>query len=103
MQCSCRYLRALLQSEKEGFILMAYDFKNIKVLVVESSPYVLALLQDMLTIFTIPRKNISTASTNEEGFQKFCAENHDLVIVDWIEDPASGIQLTGSSIQSTMT
>jgi hypothetical protein len=28
---------------------MAYDFKNIKVLVVESSPHVLALLEDVLT------------------------------------------------------
>ena len=73
---------------------MAYDFKNIKVLVVESSPHVLALLEDVLTIFTIPRKNISSANTMEDGFKKFCAENHDLVIVDWIEDPNSGIQLT---------
>jgi two-component system chemotaxis response regulator CheY len=73
---------------------MAYDFKNIKVLVVESSPHVLALLEDVLTIFTIPRKNIASASTTEDGFKKFCAENHDLIIVDWIEDPTSGIQLT---------
>jgi two-component system chemotaxis response regulator CheY len=73
---------------------MAYDFKSIKVLIVESSPHVLALLEDVLSIFTIPRNNISSASTTEEGFKKFCAENHDLVIVDWIEDPTSGIQLT---------
>ena len=73
---------------------MAYDFKSIKVLVVESSPHVLALLEDVLTIFTIPRNNISSAGTTEEGFKKFCAENHDLIIVDWIEDPTSGIQLT---------
>ena len=73
---------------------MAYDFKNIKVLVVEKSPHVLALLEDVLTIFTIPRKNIFSASTTEEGFEKFCAENHDFVIVDWIEDPESGMQLT---------
>jgi len=73
---------------------MAYDFKNIKVLVVESSPHVLALLEDVLTIFTIPRNNISSSSTTEEGYKKFCTENHDLVIVDWIEDPASGLQLT---------
>lgn len=73
---------------------MAYDFKNIKVLVVESSQHVLALLEDVLTVFTIPRDNISAASTTEEGFTKFCAENHDLIIVDWIEDPESGIQLT---------
>ena len=73
---------------------MAYDFKNIKVLVVESSPHILALLEDVLTIFTIPRQNISSTSTTEVGFKKFCADNHDLVIVDWIEDPTSGIQLT---------
>jgi len=73
---------------------MSYDFKNIKVLIVESSPHVLALLEDVLAIFTIPRKNITSASTTEEGFKKFCEENHDLVIVDWIEDPTSGIQLT---------
>ena len=73
---------------------MAYDFKNIKVLLVEKSPHVLALLEDVLTILTIPRKNISSATTTEEGFKKFCEENHDLVIVDWIEDPTSGIQLT---------
>lgn len=73
---------------------MAYDFKSVKVLIVESSPHILALLSDVMTIFTIPRDNIASAATTEEGFKKFREENHDFVIVDWIEDPASGLQLT---------
>ena len=73
---------------------MAYDFRNTTVLVVESSPPVFEILRDVLGLFTVPQKNIFSAYTMDEGFRKFCADNHDLVIVDWMENPNTGIRLT---------
>jgi two-component system chemotaxis response regulator CheY len=73
---------------------MAYNFKEIKVLIVESSPQMLELFEEVLTSFGFMRKNIFLAGSVREGFMKFCDVKHDLIIVDWIEDPKTGNQLT---------
>jgi len=74
--------------------LMAYDFKDVKVLVVESSPPLLALLKSVLQMFTVQDKNIGSAYSMEEGWDMFLRDDYDLVIVDWLENPDRGILLT---------
>lgn len=73
---------------------MAYDFKKIKVLVVESSPPLYELLKGVLGLFSVSEDKIYSAYSMDEGFQKFCRDGHDLLIVDWLDNPNSGIKLT---------
>jgi DNA-binding response OmpR family regulator len=73
---------------------MAYDFKFVKVLVVESSPAMYELIKGVLSLFSVPEINIYSSYTVEEGFSNFCKHDHDLVIVDWLANPDRGILLT---------
>ncbi len=73
---------------------MAYNFKNTKVLVVESSPPLYELLKGVLGLFSVPEDKIYSAYSMDEGFRRFCREGHDLLIVDWLDNPNSGIKLT---------
>lgn len=72
---------------------MAYDFKSVRVLVVESSPPLFQLIQGVLGLFGVPDTNVDSAFSVEEGFEKFVRKNHDLLIVDWMDTPDRGIQL----------
>jgi two-component system, chemotaxis family, chemotaxis protein CheY len=72
---------------------LAYNFKNVRVLIVESSPELYKLFRAVLNIFTVPERNVESAYSMEEGFEKFTAGNHDLVIVDWLQTPDRGIEL----------
>lgn len=73
---------------------MPYNFQKVKILIVESSPALSELLNSALCAFTVPKQNIYSASTMQDGFSKFCLMNHDLVLTDWLKEPDSGIQLT---------
>lgn len=73
---------------------MGYNFKDVRVLVVESSPQLFSLFKNVLRMFTVPDENIDSAYSMEEGWKKFKEGNHDLIIVDWLETPDRGIQLT---------
>ncbi len=73
---------------------MAYNFKKVKVLVVESSIPMFELLKDVLRIFSVSLENIESAYTAEHGFEKFRQTSHDLLIIDWLENPDKGIILT---------
>lgn len=72
---------------------MAYDFRKVKVLVVECSPPMFELLKNVLGVFTVPVKNIHSSYNAEDAFHKFCSVNHDLLIVDWLQNPDHGINL----------
>jgi len=72
---------------------MAYDFKSVRVLVVESSPPLFQLIKGVLGLFGVSDMNVDSAFTVEEGFEKFVRKNHDLLIVDWMDTPDSGIRL----------
>jgi len=72
---------------------MAYDFKSVRVLVVESSPPLFQLIKGVLGLFGVSEMNVDSAFTVEEGFEKFSTKNHDFLIVDWMDTPDSGIQL----------
>lgn len=73
---------------------MAYDFKDVKVLIVETSPPLYELLKGVLKMFTVPEGQITPAFGAEEAFEHFCKGNHDLVIVDWMQNPDKGLILT---------
>lgn len=73
---------------------MAYDFKEVKVLVVESSVPMFKLVKGVLNLFSVPEKNIYDSYTVEDAFRSFKEMNHDLIIADWLENPDRGIELT---------
>lgn len=71
---------------------MSYQFENIKVLIVEDNQPMLELARTILKTFGIA--NVITAKNGEDGFQKYCDNNPDLVIADWMMKPMDGISLT---------
>lgn len=84
-----RFLRASFR-----VFVLAYNFKNVRVLIIESSPELFDLFRSVLKLFTVLERNIDSAYSAEEGFKKFADGNHDLVIVDWMQTPDKGIELT---------
>lgn len=44
-------------------------------------------------MLSVPDKNIESAYSAEEGFDKFLKRKHDIVITDWLENPDKGIEL----------
>lgn len=70
---------------------MAYDLKNVTILIVDDNFPMLTLLKAMLTKFGIG--TIITASNGKIGFNKFCKYNPDIVISDWMMDPKDGVDL----------
>lgn len=71
---------------------MAYQFKNISVLIVESSKPIFDLTKSVLHTFGV--NQIYSAFGYQEGFQKVCRLNPDLVIIDWLDEPHNGLELT---------
>lgn len=72
---------------------MSYDFSNVNVLVVESSPEMFKLFKTVLAMLSVPESNIHAAYSDTEGFQSFCSSKYDIVITDWLENPDHGIKL----------
>ena len=71
---------------------MAYQFKNMKVLIVESTRAMSDLTKSVLMTFGVT--DIHTAFDSEDGFKKFCDLEPDLVIIDWLQEPDNGLNLT---------
>lgn len=71
---------------------MAYQFKNMKVLIVESTRAMSELTKSVLMTFGVT--DIHTALNSEEGFKLFCEVEPDLVIIDWLQEPDNGLNLT---------
>ncbi len=71
---------------------MPYQFKNITVLVIESSKAMFDLTKSVLQTFGV--NQIYSAYGFEEGFQAMCRVNPDLIIIDWLEEPKNGLELT---------
>ena len=71
---------------------MSYQFKNITVLIVESTRAMFDLTRSVLQTFGV--NQVYSAYGAEEGFETFCRVNPDLVIIDWLEDPKNGLELT---------
>lgn len=73
---------------------MVYNFKQVKVLIVESSVPMCGLIKGALGAFGVPDSAIDSAYSVREAFDKFCQVQHDLIIVDWLQSPDRGIELT---------
>ncbi len=71
---------------------MSYQFKNISVLIVESSRALLGVTKDVLETFGVAR--VYPAYGAEDGYKKFRDIKPDLIIIDWMDDPMNGIMLT---------
>lgn len=72
---------------------MAYNFKEVTVLIVESSTPLYELMRGVTMMLGVPQGGIDSAYTVEDAYRRFCSRSHDLVIVDWL-DADRGIQLT---------
>jgi len=70
---------------------MAYNFRDLSVLVVEDSKPMMELTRSILDTFGIG--TITTAENGNEGFHKFCTIKPDIVIADWMMKPINGIEL----------
>ena len=71
---------------------MSYDFENITVLVVESSHAMFDLTKSVLITFGV--NQIYSSYGFQQGFDTFCHINPDLIIMDWMEEPNNGLELT---------
>jgi len=71
---------------------MSYNFKALTVLVVESSHAMFELTKSVLQTFGVD--NIVYAHDCDTGFKKFCTEQPDMIIVDWLDDHQTGLDLT---------
>ncbi|MDB2682678.1 response regulator [Alphaproteobacteria bacterium] len=70
---------------------MAYDFKDLSVLIVEDNAPVRDITASILQTFGC--KKIYTARNGEEGFVEFCIHSPDLVITDWMMHPLDGFDM----------
>ncbi len=71
---------------------MAYDFSQLKVLIVEDNQPVCDLIKSLLLIFGVG--DVLTAKNGREGFDKFILHNPDLVLADWMMREMDGIAMT---------
>jgi two-component system, chemotaxis family, chemotaxis protein CheY len=71
---------------------MSYQFRNITVLVVESTKAMFDLTKSVLIAFGV--NQVYSAYGFDEGFETFCRVNPDLVIIDWLDDPHNGLELS---------
>lgn len=70
---------------------MGFKFERLNVLIVEDTVPMQKLVGSVLETLGVGR--IHKADDGEKGFEVFCAENPDIVIVDWHMEPMSGIDL----------
>ncbi len=70
---------------------MAYNFEDVKILIVDDNFPMLTLLKAMLTRFGVG--TILTASNGDMAFKSFVRHNPDIVISDWMMAPSNGVEL----------
>lgn len=70
---------------------MTYNLNEVKILLVEDMPPMLALTKSILKIFGF--KDIEVASDGQEAFRIFQQHKSDLIITDWLMEPVGGLEL----------
>ena len=70
---------------------MSYQLKNAKILIVDDVIPMQTLLRSILGTFGF--KDIEVADNGQDGFEKFCRYNPDLVLTDWMMEPVNGIEM----------
>lgn len=71
---------------------MAYEFKNITVLVVDSQPAIVELIHGVLHLFGVRR--IITRTDGKSGLAAFRQTGPDLLIIDWDLHNLDGLEFT---------
>lgn len=71
---------------------MAYQFKNVCILVVEDNQPMMEITKSLLRTFGVGK--IITAKNGREGLQKVKLHNPDIIIADWMMKPVDGISFT---------
>jgi two-component system chemotaxis response regulator CheY len=71
---------------------MTYNFRSLTVLVIENTQPMSDLTKDVLKSFGI--SSVLTTIGPDAGFEAFCRAKPDLVIIDWLEGPVTGVDLT---------
>ncbi len=71
---------------------MPYQLRNVSVLIVESSKAMFDLTKSVLSAFGVG--TVISAYDISSAFNIFCRDNPDLVIIDWLQDPYNGLELT---------
>ena len=71
---------------------MAYDLKNLNVLLGEDDTSMRFLLRDMLNAFGI--ETVETVSDGTKAYASLRRFAADLIITDWVMDPLDGIDFT---------
>ena len=77
---------------------MTYEFHKASVLIVEDNLPMVELIKSVIDTFGF--KEVYTANDGDEGFEKFCRYNPDLVISDWMMKPTNGIEMAHKIRQS---
>ena len=70
---------------------MAYNFSDVKILVVEENQPMTQITVALLKGFGA--NFIQTAKNSDRAYKAFCEERHDLLLVDWMIKPLDGIEL----------
>lgn len=71
---------------------MAYNFSELRILVIEDNPPMLDIIKSILHSFEVGE--VHTARNGETGYKLFCEVDPDLVICDWMMKPGDGISFT---------
>lgn len=71
---------------------MSYQFKNITVLIIESSRAMFDLTKGVLTSFGV--NQVYAAYGHDDGYDAYRRMAPDLIIIDWLGEPQSGLELT---------
>lgn len=71
---------------------MAYQFENIRMLVIEDNKPMLSLVKSILLTFGVG--DVFGATDGEQGYEIFRKEDPDIVIADWLMKPLDGIAFT---------
>jgi two-component system, chemotaxis family, chemotaxis protein CheY len=79
---------------------LAYQFKNISVLIVDSQPAIVDLIKGVLQMFGVQK--IHACTEGQAGLRAFERYAPDLLIIDWDLDSIDGIDFTKSVRSSTV-
>ena len=69
---------------------MPYRLQDVKILIVDDLPPMLSLTKSILKIFGF--NNIIGAVNGDDAFKEFVSGKPDLVITDWLKEPATGLE-----------
>jgi len=80
---------------------MAYDLKNVRVLIVDDMKPMLKLTHSVLSAMGFV--SLFQAQSAKEGFEKLCKFDPEIVLTDWIMEPEDGLSFARHIRSSPMS